>query len=206
MSQIRTYKVSEVISFRKTKEAFGGLSNMAAGFSLNVNGILVPTAEHLYQACRFPNHPEIQEAIILEPSPMNAKLISRKNTQLSRADWNEVRVKIMKWCLRIKLSQNWEKFSKILLETENKGIVEFTKKDKMWGATLEGDNYVGVNALGRLLMEIREEYVKNNYVPYCVEPATIENFLLLSAPVEIVCNDIYMTEFQYSESEELELV
>lgn len=206
MGQIRTYKISEVVSFRKTTEFFGGLSNMAAGYSLNVNGILIPTAEHLYQACRFPNHPEIQEAIILEPSPMNAKLISRKHTQLSREDWNKVRVKIMKWCLRIKLSQNWDKFSKLLAETENKAIVEFTRKDKMWGATLEGDNYTGVNALGRLLMEVREEFVKNNYLPYCVEPAPIDNFLLLSIPIEIVCNDVYMTEIHYSESEELELV
>lgn len=206
MGQIRTYKINEVISFRKTTEAFGGLSNMAAGYSLNVNGILVPTAEHLYQACRFPNNPEIQEAIILEASPMNAKLVSRKNTELSRKDWNDVRVKIMKWCLKIKLSQNWEKFSKILLETESKPIVEFTKKDKMWGATQEGDNYVGINALGRLLMGIREDYVKKNWLPYCIEPAPIDNFLLLSEPIDIVCNDAYMTEMQYSESEELELV
>src|SRR5688500_646897 len=129
--QNRIYNINEVVSFRKTKEAFGGLSNMASGYGLNVNGIIIPTAEHLYQACRFPNHPELQESIIHEASPMNAKLISRKNTELTREDWNKVRVKIMKWCLEIKLSQNWEKFSTLLLETGDKAIVEFTKKDKM---------------------------------------------------------------------------
>jgi ribA/ribD-fused uncharacterized protein len=206
MGQTRIYNINEVISFRKTTEAFGGLSNMAAGYSLNVNGILVPTAEHLYQACRFPNHPEIQEAIILEASPMNAKLISRKNIDLTRSDWNDVRVKIMRWCLQIKLSQNWEKFSKLLLETGDKSIVEFTKKDKMWGATQEGNTYVGVNALGRLLMELREDFVKQSIQPYCVEPAPIDNFKLLSSSIEIVCNDVYMTEIQFSQSEELELV
>lgn len=204
--QNRIYNINEVISFRKTKEAFGGLSNMASGYGLNVNGIIIPTAEHLYQACRFPNHPELQESIIHEASPMNAKLISRKNTALTREDWNKVRVKIMRWCLEIKLSQNWEKFSALLIETGDKAIVEFTKKDKMWGATLEGNTYTGINALGRLLMEVREKYVKTNMLPYCVSPAPIENFQLLSAQIGIVCNEAYETEFRLSEQKELELV
>ncbi len=202
MSQIRSYPINEVISFRKTKEAFGGLSNMASGYSLNINGILIPTAEHLYQACRFPNQPLIQEAIILEASPMNAKLISRKNSELTRADWDTVRIKIMKWCLEIKLSQNWDKFSKLLLETENKSIVEYTKKDKMWGAIQVGDNYIGKNALGRLLMGIREDYVKKGIQPYCIEPLNIPNFNLFSYPIEVVCNSVYMTELLNYELEE----
>jgi ribA/ribD-fused uncharacterized protein len=204
--QTRVYKISEVISFRKTSEPFGGLSNMAGGYGLNINGTLIPSAEHLYQACRFPNNPEIQEAIISEPSPMKAKWISRKYIDNSRPDWNITRVKIMKWCLRIKLSQNWEKFSGILAETQDKPIVEFTHKDKLWGATKEGETYVGTNALGRLLMEVREEFVKTNAHPYCVHPPLVDNFIFLSAPIGIVCNDAYVTEISYSSSEELELV
>lgn len=203
MSQIRSYPINEVISFRKTKEAFGGLSNMASGYSLNINGILIPTTEHLYQACRFPNHPLIQEAIILEASPMNAKLISRRNTEFTRTDWDTIRIKLMKWCLEIKLSQNWDKFSKLLLETENKAIVEFTKKDKMWGAVQVGDNYVGKNALGRLLMGIREDYVKKGIQPYCIEPPSIPNFNLFSYSIEVVCNSAYMAELLNCESEKL---
>ncbi len=202
----RVYKIADVISFRKTSEPFGGLSNMAAGFSLNINGTIIPTAEHLYQACRFPNNPEIQEAIISEPSPMKAKWISRKYIDHSRSDWNTVRVKIMKWCLRIKLSQNWEKFSEVLSQTENKPIVEFTHKDKLWGATQEGENYVGTNALGRLLMELREDFVKTQSHQHCVQPAPIENFCFLSVPIGIVCNDAYDAELFFSEKEELELV
>lgn len=202
----RIYNISDVISFRKTTEPFGGLSNMAAGYSLNINGILIPTAEHLYQACRFPFHPEIQEAIISEPSPMNAKSVGRKNIHHSRNDWDDVRIAVMRWCLRIKLSQNWDKFSAVLAQTQNKPIVEFTRTDKMWGAVQQGDTYVGVNALGRLLMEIREEYVKKGAQPYCIEPPDIKDFYLLSVPVDIICNNAYYAELEYSEVSDCELM
>ncbi len=36
------YKLSEVVSFLKTKEAFGGLSNMASKlYPIYINGILI---------------------------------------------------------------------------------------------------------------------------------------------------------------------
>ena len=55
--ELRTYEPEECVVFRKTAEAFGGLSNMAAGFPLKVNGVSVRTSEALYQACRFPHRP-----------------------------------------------------------------------------------------------------------------------------------------------------
>lgn len=48
----------------KTKEDFGGLSNMAPGCPLQINGVRIPTAEALYQACRFPHLPDLQREII----------------------------------------------------------------------------------------------------------------------------------------------
>jgi len=201
----RHYKITDVVSFRKTTEPFGGLSNMASGYSINVGGVIIRTSEHLYQACRFPDYPEIQEAIINEPSPMNAKFISRKYAHLTRKDWDEIRINLMKWCLHVKLAQNWEAFSSLLLKTGNKPIVEFTRKDKVWGATLEGDYLIGINALGRLLMDLRESYAKKAIQPYCIEsPKEIDNFSLYSFPIGIVCNDFYVNElhsnFDYSYS------
>ncbi|MCX6161944.1 MAG: NADAR family protein, partial [Ignavibacteriae bacterium] len=73
--QERTYHLGAACIFRKTKEAFGELSNMAAGFPLYVNGIKILTTEALYQACRFPHLPDIQQKIIYEKSPMTAKMV-----------------------------------------------------------------------------------------------------------------------------------
>src|SRR5690606_37437152 len=107
-----------------TNEVFGGLSNMAGGFPLRVNGIRILTSEALYQACRFPKRPDVQRLIIGENSPMTAKMKSKPYRQDTRPDWDQVRVKIMRWCLRVKLAQNWHKFSELLLATGDKPIVE----------------------------------------------------------------------------------
>lgn len=158
---IRKYKKGECITFKSTKGHYGALSNMAPNYPLFINGVQLKTSEALYQALRFPDYPEIQVEIIKLPSPISAKKFARKHIHKTRTDWNKHRFKIMKMCLEIKLFQNYNIFSKVLLATKNLPIVEYTDKDKIWGATLEDDLYIGTNALGRLLMELREK-VRNN--------------------------------------------
>src|SRR5712692_8024088 len=117
--QPRTYERHQSVVFLKTNEAFGGLSNMAGGFPLRVNGVRIATSEALYQACRFPHRPEVQRLVIEQTSPMTAKMKTKPYRDDSRPDWDRVRVKIMRWCLRVKLAQNWEKFSELLLRTSD---------------------------------------------------------------------------------------
>src|SRR5690606_2522112 len=134
----------------------GGLSNMAPGFSIFVNEINIPNSEALYQSCRFPLFPDIQEEIISQKSPMDSKKISRKYNQYTRQDWENVKFDIMRWCIHVKLIQNWESFSKVILSTNDKPIVEYSKKDKVWAAVpMQNGVLIGKNALGRLLMEVR---------------------------------------------------
>lgn len=182
----RTYTRSESIVFCKTKESFGGLSNMAGGYPLLVNGIHIRTTEALYQACRYPALPDVQQIIIEQKSPMTAKMKSKPYRHLTRADWNVVRVNIMRWCLRVKLAQNWHKFGFLLGETGNSPIVEESKKDDFWGAKATNDNVlVGYNVLGRLLMELRDEYramlLEKSFV---VRPLEICDFTLLGQNIE----------------------
>jgi type I restriction enzyme S subunit len=187
-NQVRTYNRNESVVFWKTNEPFGGLSNMAGGFPLKVNGLRIPTSEALYQACRFPHKPDVQRLIIEQASPMTAKMKSKPYRSDSRPDWEQVRVKIMRWCLRVKLVQNWQKFSKLLLETGDRPIVEQSRKDDFWGAKPVGDQtLVGMNVLGRLLMELREEVRRGGRAAFLrVEPLAIPNFLLLGKPIQPV--------------------
>jgi type I restriction enzyme, S subunit len=189
-TQIRTYKRAESAVFSKTKEGFGGLSNMAAGFPLQVNGAYIRTSEALYQACRFPHLPDVQRLIIVEASPMTAKMKSKPYRKDSRPDWDRVRVKIMRWCLRVKLAQNWSDFSRLLLSTGDRPIVEESRKDDFWGAkVVSGDTHtlVGTNALGRLLMEIREQVKHSNSDQLRrVEPLPLADFLLFGKPIAVV--------------------
>lgn len=185
----RKYYKNKVITFSSTKAPFGGLSNMAPGYSVRVNDVIIPTVEALYQACRFPLFPEIQQEIIEQHSPMTAKMISRKYLRYTRQDWEIVKYKIMYWCLEIKLSQNYDKFSSLLLETGDNQIVEYSNKNKDWAAMPVGDNYlVGKNALGRLLMQLRSEYVIEKVSLDCVPPLNIIAFYLYGTQIATTCS------------------
>lgn len=187
--QLRTYRRTESVVFLKTDEPFGGLSNMAGGYPIHVNGLRIHTSEALYQVCRFPHLPEVQRMIIGQFSPMTAKMRSKPYRKDSRLDWDQVRVRIMRWCLRMKLANNWSTFSELLLRTAERPIVEESRKDAFWGAKASGDGstLVGMNVLGRLLMELREQVKQQGREAMLdVAPPQIPQFLLLGRPIEVV--------------------
>lgn len=186
--QVRTYSRAESVVFLKTDEPFGGLSNMAGGYPIRVNGIRILTSEALYQACRFPHLPDVQRMIISENSPMTAKMRSKPYRKDSRRDWDHVRVRIMRWCLRMKLANNWSAFSELLLRTGDRPIVEESRKDDFWGAKAVGDGstLVGMNVLGRLLMELREQAKEHGRDAFLrVELPDVPDFQLLGRPIEV---------------------
>lgn len=151
------------VVFRKTAEEFGGLSNMAAGFPLEVHGRLWRTSEALYQALRFPDHPDVQSEIWAEASPMAAKMKSKPHRSTkSRPDWDDVRVDLMFWCLEVKLFQNQRTFGDLLRQTGNSDIVESSARDTFWGAIPQSSGSLrGQNVLGRLLMRLRSRAKSN---------------------------------------------
>jgi len=184
----RVYHLENSAVFKKTTEKWGGLSNMASGFPLFVSGISIRSSEALYQACRYPHLPSVQEKIISQTSPMTAKMVGKPFRDQTRDDWLQTRVIIMKWCLRVKLIQNFEKFSDILKRTGDLQIVENSNKDDFWGAKPTDINtFVGINALGRLLMELREQLDNGNTDDFIsILPPKIDNFLICGHPIEIV--------------------
>lgn len=186
--QVRQYDRTKSVVFLKTNEDFGALSNMAGGFPLKVNGVSIRTSEALYQACRFPHRWEIQREIIAQHSPMAAKMKSKPHRHDSRKDWDLVRIEVMRWCLRVKLVQNWDSFRRILLDTEDRPIVERSRRDFFWGARLIQDTkLVGVNALGELLTELRNQIKERPPESFShVEPVGIKDFLLYGRPIENV--------------------
>ena len=183
--------------FRENKGHWGGLSNMASGFGLNVNGTEIRTVEALYQACRFPYHPEVQKQIIDQKSPMAAKMISRKQSKLTRSDWEsekngkQVRVLIMKWCLELKLVDHMDRFGRTLMDASDQGlyIVEHSERDSFWGAKKVNDETLnGQNTLGKLLMELWDEYGTQvrepDESPLTIPPVPIKDFDLFGEPIK----------------------
>jgi ribA/ribD-fused uncharacterized protein len=181
-----TYDRSKCVVFLKTKERYGGLSNMCGGFALRLNGEDILTSEALYQACRFPDHPDVQRLIIEQKNPMRAKMASKPHRKdKCRADWDQVRVDVMRWCLRVKLAQNFDAFGGELLYTDKRPIVEETSKhDVFWGAKDQGDGTLkGANVLGKLLMELRARYKADPKALRSVPPPRIENFRLMGQEI-----------------------
>jgi ribA/ribD-fused uncharacterized protein len=182
----RVYSSKQSVVFHKTKEAYGGLSNMAGGYPVVVNGIRIFTSEALYQACRFPDHPEVQKQILAEPSPMTAKDVSKQYNELTRPDWMTIRHRVMRWCLRVKLAQNMDSFGQLLISTAGKEIVELSYKDAYWGAIPSSADQLlleGENVLGRLLMELRELLISGSEQLQQVPVLNVENFLLVGHPI-----------------------
>lgn len=188
-SEMRTYLAAKSCVFKKNNEKFGELSNMATRFPIRVNSLPIRTTEALYQACRFPHKPDIQRLILSERSPMKVKMSSNVHKMQSREDWEDVRIKIMKWCLNVKLAQNIVTFGSVLNNTGNLDIVENSSSDNFWGAipNKEQVEFTGKNALGRLLMDLRQKWQSpNNLELLLIQPPEVNNLLLLGEQVGLI--------------------
>lgn len=180
-------KSQDLAIFKKTHEEWGGFSNMASGYPITINDIHIRSSEALYQALKFPAHPEVQNKILAQTSPMTAKMVGKPFRELIRPDFDVIRIRIMKWCVYAKLLSNFDKFSNLLLESGNKIIVEESSKDNFWGAKRNQENrLVGVNVLGRILMQTRDN-IRTGQIPDRLEPfQTIDDFKLLGQNITTI--------------------
>ncbi|MES0260272.1 NADAR family protein [Citrobacter portucalensis] len=181
----RLYPLQNTVAFRKTTEKWGGLSNMAKGYPLFVNDIPIQSSEILYQACRYPDYPDIQKAIITQGNPYEAKQTARSFESKTRNGWERNRVSIMKWCVCVKLCQNWDTFFTLLDSTGDYDIVEHSEKDQFWGASKDPEgNFYGMNVLGRILMDARGMARKKGMKGFAtIPPLSLDNFLLLGEKI-----------------------
>lgn len=157
---------------------------MCGGYPLKVNNTVIRTSEALYQACKYPHSPDIQREIIAQRSPMLAARIGRSYTV--RPDWYDININVMRWCLNVKLVQNYDTFGGLLNRTEDFPIVECSYRDTFWGAKPvdhSNNTLVGTNALGRLLMELRQQLLPR---PYWLLPLDVPVFRLYGEPIEVV--------------------
>jgi ribA/ribD-fused uncharacterized protein len=133
-------------------EVFDGEYRFLSNFHPSVivyEGIEYPTVEAAYQAAKFDNATDKVRMAAL-PSPGAAKRMG-KMTQLP-VDWEEKKISVMRDLLRLKF-QDPELRAK-LLETGTSRLVE----GNTWGDTFWGIcDHRGMNHLGELLMELREE-------------------------------------------------
>ena len=109
----------------------------------------IPIVEYEYQAAKT-DEPHQKDWIRSARTPGEAKRRGRRVHM--RSDWEQVKVDVMLFLLRMKFSI--PELKQKLLET---GDTELTEGNT-WGDTFWGVcNGVGENNLGKLLMKVREE-------------------------------------------------
>jgi len=179
----RRWSSAESVVFRKTREQWGGLSNMAAGYPITLGTIEFKTSEALYQAMRFPSRPDVQQLIAEQASPMAAKMKSKPfRDEHSHPTWDDIRPRVMFWCLHLKLAQNWLEFGSLLRSTGAREIVEESHHDRYWGAVRTVDSLAGSNVLGCLLVMLRDRFAIDDSPPVSVKAPDL-GLMLTGVPV-----------------------
>ena len=162
----QVYPIAQSMFFHKKTDNHWILSNMAS-CPLEIEGVPFKNSEHLFQTLKFVTPESVLAVYNNKTSP---KMTAKHYECLCghrREDWGQILVDVMKFCLQQKYEQCSE-FRAELERTKGYNIVELqdAKNDKDtsrangWGVKSKGQNYVGANLMGRLLMELRDGEMK----------------------------------------------
>jgi ribA/ribD-fused uncharacterized protein len=121
------------------------------------------TVEHAFQAAKCLNWAD-EEKIHKADTPGEAKRIGRKVTLIP--GWDYKRVDVMRDCLRMKFLQNDDLMQKLLSTGDEQLVEGNTWHDNYWGecSCEKCSGKIGTNMLGQLLMELRDNYRKGNFI------------------------------------------
>lgn len=138
------------------EQDFYVLSNFSA-FNVEVFGIDFQTAEHAYHWKKFANTDSVTAVRVrLARSAHDAFKIAEKNKGSRRKDWDEVKIEVMLEIILSKAAQH-EYVRRKLVETGDRELIENSWRDSYWGW---GENRDGQNMLGKLWMEVRDQYTE----------------------------------------------
>jgi ribA/ribD-fused uncharacterized protein len=152
---VDTYKPTDATS---PITSFSGENFFLSNFYITpvmYNNILYPTAEHAYQAQKTGNSHIHKIFANQVRTARDAKTLGH-GLKL-REDWSNIKLLVMFNIVRIKFDSNPEIKAK-LIATDTREIIEGND----WGDVFYGVcNGVGENHLGKILMTIRDSYIKN---------------------------------------------
>jgi ribA/ribD-fused uncharacterized protein len=121
---------------------------------ISFEGVTYPSVEHAYQAAKTLNFQE-RKSIAACKTPGQAKRAGRHITV--RKDWNFVRIEIMRHLVRKKFQD--PELRRLLKQTGDELLIEGNFwHDTFWGMDLSARPLKGNNYLGKILMEVREEF------------------------------------------------
>lgn len=144
---------------------YGGPFSNWAESPFQLDGITFNCSEQYFMYRKAMQFGDITSAnkILKEKSPAAQKELGKKVSNYVESEWNNVRYDVMLTALREKFQL--PAFKSALLKTDNRTIVEASPYDKIWGIgllandprVLNPDEWLGLNLLGKCLMQVRAE-------------------------------------------------
>lgn len=121
---------------------------------IEYEGITYPSSEHAYQAAKTLNT-DIREIFSVLDSPAKAKKLGQLIE--IRADWEHVKINVMREIVEAKFENHPDLMSK-LMDTKGQKLIE----GNTWGDTFWGECPLGTgrNELGKILMGIRDDIMR----------------------------------------------
>ena len=189
----KRYLAKDCILFDYQPNEYSVLSNKAEGFPLEINGMITQSVENLYQALKFTKCREID----LQATMLNASDLAAVKKQIEpylkfpyvRIDWEDIKVDVMEWCIRVKFAQHFPELKHILQRSQGKTLVKYSAVSDFWGTCPTKSNsscLMGTNVLGQIWMKIRNEYLNNPKDLLIVKPLKIKDFMIYSRTIETV--------------------
>lgn len=141
------------IYFYLAGEEWGFLSNFSA-HGVEIDGLYYPTVEHFFQASKFLVSDKAHaEAIRCVKKAKDAATMGRDRKHPIHPKWEQIKEDVMRRGLLQKFRTHMALHEQ-LLATGDELLVEKSPIDYYWGCGQDGS---GLNRLGVILMEVREQ-------------------------------------------------
>lgn len=184
-------KQPEICFYRANEKPYGAFSNLYKR-SIKFDGREYPTAEHAYQAGKA-RKDAVREWILSAPSPALVAMAAHGlYTWDIVPNWSKIKFDRMRQVLRAKFTQHKD-LRDLLLSTCSARLVEVGKVDnvvnRVWGEV----NGKGQNMLGVLLMELRDELVRegsiNKIIKFEHEPPIPQHLHEVATTSELISDN-----------------
>ena len=140
------------IEFYDKHSGYYEFTNFYQGKPIKLDGTSWKTAEHYFQAQKFPaDFAHLMTKVWEQATAREAYEVAASNKAYWRSDWQTAKIDVMRKVLGAKFSQDKD-LRQSLCDTGTKKLVEASPKDAFWGYGPDGK---GENMLGKLLMELR---------------------------------------------------
>lgn len=134
-------------------------------------------------------------AILRANSPKDCKALGKQVTPFDVKVWDAVKYDIVKTGNKAKFEQNPDLMN-LLLSTGDRIMAEASPKDKIWGIALDAETakhinpeaWPGQNLLGKILMELKAEYRKEQSKLSATELRMIKGDITKQSDVEAIVN------------------